>query len=284
MSAALYLDRLSREDLLLLAEAAGERDPASAAAELRSDPTRIPSLLERPEVFQRLFRSRRDDPLLFASPFLAFSVLLARAAAELREERYVAEWIGPRRWVPVFDVAELRAFAEDELRRLFLADLLASYTRVTSGVVWMRTPTGWSRRRFSELDPGHLAQLILSARPEERLALYRRLGDLALFLTGVFPDHVGGRLLGPVRLGRIERALGVEVEEVERAAGGPVALLEELGRRSYRMAAEGTEEPRAGMARVLHDLVERFREARRILNFVTERYLFPVRERWFGAA
>ncbi len=283
MSAVLYLDRLSGADLALLARAAGEPEGEDHVARLRSEPERIGDLIERPATFRALFGSGREEPLLLASPFLAFSVLLARAAADLREERYVAEWIGPRRWVPVFDVAELRAFAEDELRRLFLADLLASYTRVASGVVWMRTPSGWRRRRFSELDPGHLAQLILEAPPEERLALYRRLGDLSLFLTGVFPDHVGGRLLGPVRLGRIERALGVEGAEVERGAGGPVELLEELGRRSYRMAAEATAGAATGMARVLHELVEGFREARRILNFVTERYLFPVRERWFGA-
>ena len=285
MSAASYLDRLSREDLVLLAEAAGERDPLSAAAELRAEPARIPPLLERPEVHRRLFGSGRDDPLLFASPFLAFSILVARTGADLREASYVPEWMGPRRWIPVFDVAALRAFLEDDLRRLFLADLLASYTHVASGSVVVRTPRGWRRRRFSELDPAQLAELILDASPEERLPLYRRLGDLALFLTGVFPDHVGGRLIGPVRMGRIERALaadpgGARGEEPEPI--GPVELLELVGRRSYRMAFEATDPPGVGMARVLGEVVERFREARRVLNLLTQRYLFPVRERWFG--
>ena len=37
------------------------------------------------------------------------------------------------------------------------------------------------------------------------------------------------------------------------------------------------------MAGVLAELSENFAIARRVLNFVTDRYLFPMRQRWFGA-
>jgi hypothetical protein len=33
---------------------------------------------------------------------------------------------------------------------------------------------------------------------------------------------------------------------------------------------------------VLSELAERFIDARRILNVVTDRYLFPFRAQWFG--
>lgn len=33
--------------------------------------------------------------------------------------------------------------------------------------------------------------------------VYRRLGDVSLFLTGVFPDYVTARALGPVDAGRL---------------------------------------------------------------------------------
>ncbi len=73
------------------------------------------------------------------------------------------------------------------MRRLFLAELLSSYTHVASGTVWAKSGGRWRRRRFSELDPVQLARLAEVVPDWERLAVYRRLGDLALFLTGVFP-------------------------------------------------------------------------------------------------
>src|SRR5205823_279305 len=59
-------------------------------------------------------------------------------------------------------------------------------------------------------------------------------------------------------------------------------LLERLGRRAYRMAQQATDRSTA-MAGVLGELSENFATARRVLNFVTDRYLFPLRQRWFGA-
>jgi hypothetical protein len=35
---------------------------------------------------------------------------------------------------------------------------------------------------------------------------------------------------------------------------------------------------------VLGELAERFGQARRVLNVVTDRHLFPFRDRWFGHA
>ena len=110
--------------------------------------------------------------------------------------------------MPVFEVDPLREFVADPLRRLFLADLLASYTHVASGALWVKSRRGWRHRRFSELDPAQFAELILSVPPEERLVLYRRLGDLTLFLSGVFPDHVSSRPLPPIAVERLRRAVG----------------------------------------------------------------------------
>lgn len=291
MSGLLLLERLSEVDLAVLAEAAGEPGPPTErAARLRAEPDRVGALIEHPRVFDALFRTGREADLVFASPFLAFSVLLSRVVQELADASFVREWVGPRQWVPVFDVEDVRAFAEDRLRRLFLADLLTSYTHVASGSVWVKTTRGWSRRRFSELDPVHLAQLIEAAPEHERLPLYRRLGDLTLFLAGVFPDHAGGRLLGPGRLGRVKRVLRADAGDraTEEAPPdeltGTIGLLEWVGRRSYRLASRAAHGPKVGMARVVEEVAERFPVARRVLNYLTERYLFPVRDRWFPSS
>jgi len=64
-------------------------------------------------------------------------------------------------------------------------------------------------------------------------------------------------------------------------------LLELLGPRFYRKAAESVRahgDPTTGALAVVGQISERFGEARRILNTVTDHYLFPIRERWFGTA
>lgn len=271
----LYLERLSERDLRLLARGGPE-----AVARLRAAPERVVEAIGSPEVYDALFAPWVEEPFVLASPLLVFSVLLAQTARELGGSTHIREWIGPGRRVPVFDVEGPRAFAEDPLRRLFLAEVLASYTHVVSGSLLVRTRRGWARRRFSELDPVRLAELLEVVPPVERPMVYRRLGDLALFLTGVFPDHVGERLFRPIQVERITRILGAELGA---SADGAVGLLERVGRHAYGVAAEGIEARAAGLASVLVEMPERFADARRLLFVLTEHHLFPRRERWFGA-
>lgn len=274
MVGRLYLEHLTDADLALLTESVDE-DP-----DIRRHPDRIAALLDRPAIFQRLFGPSAREPLLQGSPFLVFSVLIHRAARDLKETSFVEEWVGPRERVPVFDVPGLRDFGADPMRRLFLAELLASYTHVASGSVMVRTTRGWRRRRFSELDPIALLDLADVVPAPERPAVYRRLGDLALFLTGIFPDYAGGRLLVGRQAQRIERALGPR--EREDAAGNDgIWLLERLGRRAYAVAQRAADRD-GGMAEVLAAVTKNFSNARRVLNFVTDRYLFPTRRSWFG--
>jgi hypothetical protein len=286
MSSLLLLERLSDEDLAMLARAGGDAAGSVAAvSRLRADPARIGDLIERPEVYRAMFRSKDRDRLVFATPFLAFSVLLAQTARELAEARFVYEWAAPRRRVPVFDAASLRGFVGKQARRLFLAELLSSYTHVASGTVWARSSGRWRKHRFSELDPVELAWLAEVVPEWERPAVYRRLGDLALFLTGVFPDHAGG-WLGARKVERISRALAWGEGTPEPGRGdGALDLLEGLGRRAYELAAEASEAPRTvPMVAVLAELPARFTQARRVLNFLTDRHLFPLLDRWFPLA
>src|SRR6266568_3663424 len=143
---------------------------------------------------------------------------------------------------------------------------------------------GPRRQRFSELDPVRLAALLDVVPEGERVGIYRRLGDLALFLTGVFPDHTATRAFAPVDAQRLLRHAGLEGAEAERAGSmagrtlgsGGVALLERLGRRWYRLAYQSAP-VRTAPLRVMDEVAERFDQARRILNLVTDTYLFPFR-------
>jgi hypothetical protein len=289
----LFLERLSDGDLELLAEAAGEvGPPGQRAARLRRRPDRIAPLLGSADVYDALFGPRREEPVVVAAPFLAFSVLLGQSARLLARASFVTERVRTRQRVPVFDVGPLRDFLDDPLRRLFLADLLSSYTHVQSGVLWRRTARGWRHQRFSELDPVRLAELVAAVPEEQRLVLHRRLGDLALFLTGVFPDYVEGRPLSPVAVERLERAVAETPGERVPAGRGPdaraplerggLAVMEWLGRRAYERARAAVRPwPDRDAVSVPEEVAVRFRDARRVLNFVTDRFLFSHRERWF---
>jgi len=203
-----YLERLTDRDVLVLTSAAEhEQGPDRARHLLGSDPDRLERLLGSRQVFEAVFTDgSRGHELVGASPFLVFAVCVQRAVAELESATYVMDWIGPGRRAPVFDAARLREFTARGETRLFLAQLLASYTHVASGSVVTLTRRGLRRQRFSELDPVRLASLLDVVSDEERPGILRRLGDLALFLTGVFPDYVARRGFSEIEEGRLVRS------------------------------------------------------------------------------
>ena len=111
---------------------------------------------------------------VLASPFLVFAVFVQRAAAELASMGHVPERTGLRQRVPLFDAPALRDFLADPARRLFLAELLASFTRVASGRYRVRAGGRTRTRRFSELDPVRLAGLLEAVPQAERPGVYRQ--------------------------------------------------------------------------------------------------------------
>jgi hypothetical protein len=266
----LYLQHLNEADRRLIASVSRPGTPLNA-------------VLDDPALEKTVFGPGTADVVRATmSPFLCFAVAVHGTRAYLDTTTYVEERWAPRRRIPVFDVGPLRDFLADPARRLFLAELLGSYTHVTSGATWQRTRRGWRRRRFSELDPVRLAELLEAVRPEERAGIYRRLGDLALFLTGVFPDHHASPGTGQVAANRLLRISGLRPDD--DAVLGP-ELLGQLGPRWYAMAARSAATHGAAMTTglaVAAEMGERFGEARRVLNVVSDRYLFPLCERWFG--
>jgi hypothetical protein len=250
-------------------------------AEVRADVGAFSRVLAHPVAFQTVF-ARRDDALGAAvSSFLTFAFIVHRGWDELHHVGHVDEWVGPRRRLPVFSGGDLFDFLESPANRLFVTELLASYTRVASGAVWEHTRRGWRRRRFSELDPVRLASLLEVVPDAERPGVYRRLGDLALFLTGVFPDHTEINGLGPHDEGRLLRLSGLAPDRLQPGATGAVELLERLGQRWYQLAARTASVPTASM-QVVADIGGRFGLARRTLNFLADRHLFVRRNDWFG--
>jgi hypothetical protein len=270
-SASGYADHLTEADLQLLATAA--ELPAGSDV---TDPALLEELLADPRVFDAVFGSPED--VVLVSPFLAFGVAVHRAVQDLAVMGHLPERSGLRQRIPVFDTPELRDFLGSAERRLFLAELLASFTHVASGryrVSARRT------RRFSELDPVRLAGLLDVVPDESRPGVYRRLGDVSLFLAGVFPDYSVMHALGPVDVSRLLRSARVPAAELDALTTAPALdLLEYLGARWYR-AALAAAPVRTQRLDVVGDVATRFRQARRVLNLVADRYLIGPTAPWF---
>ncbi len=278
-----YAELLSAHDLEVLGSLTERGPEGDRAGWFRSEPGRIRAALDDPAAFAGLFGE--DATLETVSPVLVFASVVHQGAREIGEHAHLPERDGSGAIIPVFDGSRVARFATSEGSVRFLVELLGSYTRVMSGPRWEKTRGRWRRRRFSELNPAQLAQLAVSLPLDERTGPYRRLGDLALFLNGVFPDHAARARLSPLDLERIIASLprghadaAVRLVQSNRVdATGPV--LATLGPDWYRLAARLV--PIPSMTGELTRIADHFDEARRFLNFVTDRYLFPRRDRLF---
>ncbi len=272
----LYLEHLSDRDLELIA--GGEEDARESVdvmrAKLRDRPEAADELLSTDHLFDAVFgpQETKSGFDVGVTPFLVFGVLVNKVARDLAETSFVPEWVGTGQRLPVFDVDTLRDFIEDGLRRYFVIEFLASFTKIASGAVWVRTRRGYRRRRYSELDPVALSEMVDALPPHQRAAGYRRLGDVSLFLAGVFPDHTTRNRLGELARARLARSAGVG-EDDALAGEDEVRFFEVVGPGWYGRAVDSAETSVGVGPEYLRDVAEHFTDARRFLNFLSDRYL-----------
>lgn len=267
----LYLDDLTERDIATLA-AITAAEPAELVAELRKKPWRIHDLLGNPDVFEKVL-DRHAHPADLVSPFLLFSVLVHKTAEDLREATYFHEWTGPRERMPLFDVGPLQEFVDDPGRTLFLASLLSSFAVPKAPPI----PAG-------PFDLHGMALWVEQALPQDRAAVFRSLGDLSLFLTGVFPDHTGTNPLQAVDAVKLGRTVGKTSDQMlalcdRTVPSAGLDALETLGSDWYGAAVQG-----GGVMPVVGDVASRFRSARRVLNHLADRYLNRLETGWSLAA
>lgn len=261
----LSLEHLSDRDLRLISDAAGHE---TTRAGLRRSPEVVDDLLASPDLFESLFGADRMVEV-GVTPFLIFASLVHQAARDLKATPYFPEWIGTGQRLPVFDSSTLIVLVDDAVRRFFLIEFLASFTSVASGTAWVRTARGYRKRRWSELDPVAMSQMVELLPAPAKVAGYRRLGDIALFLSGVFPDHTSRHPLGQVTRARLAASAGVADPEDQ----GDMRFLEVIGSGWYDRAVESADRVIAGGLEHLSDMARHFTDARRFLNYLADRYL-----------
>ncbi len=269
---ASILESFTDRDVATLAGIAGYGSADELRASVRLRPWIMDDLLEEDEVFAAVM-DRHDHPANVVSPSLLFAVLAHRVAKELRTADYVHDWAGPRWRLPVFDVEPLHEFLADPGRLSFLARLLASFVAPEPPPV-----------PANPMDMIDLAGWVEAALPDDRVTLFRRLGDLALFLAGVFPDRVGSAPLMPIDAQRLGKTLEMTAEDIlalcsTTSLAPGLDAFDTLGAAWYTAARQAapTQPP------VVSDIASRFSSARRVLNVLSDRYLNHI-ESGFAAA
>ena len=264
---------LTYADIAFVHEALGADGPAGEEmVQVLADEERRAQLLGSQRLFDALMP--HDGSLAPVSPRLFFEALLRRAVDELQGAQHTFERTGSvsGERVPVFDAAEVAAFAAQPRILHYLAAALSSFTKVHSHTerVWVRR--GVVRKvRYSDLDVHSMLRLIQQTEEYERLPLYRRTGDLCLLILGVFPDFAATAQrypgTGALRAQSAYRRR-LSTEEYETVAA-----------EMYGHAARYDTGEMASVHRALSDHVT---DAKKPLNFMAEHYLGFRRDRLFG--
>ena len=262
-----FLD-LAERDVAVLSGVLGT-DPESLRAELDRRPWFANDVLRHPEVVAVVLQGN-GGAALEVSPLLFFAVMAHAVADELADAPWVADWAGPKSRLPVFDVEPLVEFSDAPARLSFVARLLAEFA--------MPSPLPVPASRY---DLDDLVDWLDAAEPVDRVILLRRLGDLALFRAGVFPDATGSMTLSPEQAEHLGRSVCMTEDEiadlVDPGSASPgLDALESLGSAWYLAAAD---ENQRGPA-VLRDVAARVRPARRFLNHLADRYLQHLTVEW----
>ncbi|MQF67901.1 hypothetical protein FIM05_00270 [SAR202 cluster bacterium AD-802-K11_MRT_200m] len=275
-----YLDFTDGDlDFLVSIVLPGLSNALSVREAIRNDPAYRKAIVSDERVFFQVINDK--ESFLKISPSLYFEVLLRRAQKDLISSSYTIEREG-RGNIPVFDTGKVAGFLDTPNMLEYLANMLASFTRIRSFVVPVRVRKGIRRRvRYNDMDVDSLIDFAARADESERFSYYKRIGDVCLFLTGLFRDstysqksHVGSNF----QSGTYPRTTFV------RKRRRSVEEYESEGRRFYRLAEEHPTASVLELTDVFSVLRDEFSAARKPLAFLSARYLHSRPNKLFDVA
>jgi hypothetical protein len=265
--------KLNRRDVLFLVETLmpGRADQEDIADNLTTDEARVEAMFDDSRLFQRLMRE--ENVLLQISPWLFFTVLLRRAWRDLEREAFTVEQRGRQKLV-LFDADRVVRLLAQKAVQDYLATMLASFTRVEHMTVLAEVKPGtWRAYRTNEFNIEGMMRYSQTLDEPFRFTPYKRIGDVCLFLAGMFPKYINGQYRYP-RTGQLRpRMRGRVVQKIED--------YEAYGRAFYQRAAEHDAARREGLDEVLTTLSENFILAEKPLAFIATRYLQFARRTLF---
>jgi hypothetical protein len=256
--------RLTEWDLRFIVEtvATRRRDYDQIIGLVRDKEDLLEPMLEDPKLAERLVNEA--EAFVRVSPYLMFAVLLRRVRRDLEGRSFMFERDTRGKRIPVFEAPQAAQLLGGPAMREYLTEMLCSFVRTNAGLLYWKEHGAWHKRKFSDLDIDDMIALCHLVEPAFKPRLYKRIADIALFLTGIYPDYASFFVQRP----RSQAARARAVPDYERE-----------GRRFYTLAAQEAEPP--WPASVFKDLAEKFILAREALNTLNDYYLKPLRARYF---
>lgn len=264
------LNRYTDNDIRFLLETVNP-GLTSRIETIKVDPEIIERMLEAEsgKLFQRVMFEGKQELAAVISPRFLFEILLRRAFVELHNRSYTIERTASQK-IPVFDSKEVVEFMADKKMLNYLADMLTSFTRTESFTMPVRVRRGiWHRLRFSDMDVDSLIRLCEVSDEEHRFGLYKRIGDLSLFILGIFPEYVIRDYNSTVTPQPFRRWRHSEED------------YEELGRRFYRLAGEHQDAQLLDLSNFFRELQQKFTIAKKPLNYISGNFIQINKEKLF---
>ena len=225
-------------------------EAARVARAAEREPRLLSRILQEPRLHAWLFE--RPHEMVSVSPHAFFAALLYRVRRDLATRTFTRERDSGR-LVLVFDVEQTRRLLEADEILAYLSWVLASFVRIHTITRRVRVrPSVWRTYTVSDYDLGSLLGYVHRLEPDRRPVIYRRIGEVALFQSGVFSDM-------PTRTDLVR----VGVDAYQRALAGGVM-------------PEETD--------VIESVRDSFRPASKAFTFMADHYLGSLRSRVFTAA
>lgn len=276
-----YLELLSEYDLRVLAQLNGWLDETASDASIRlalqrfrDRPMLISEMLETPGLHDQLLAMdlpTTEGVAVEPSELLSFAILVHERCATLTRTGFVASRIGGRIFVPYLLDHDILSFAGQPEHRLFLVELLGSFTgrRLASGLLPSDATPATTAVEF---DAVSLVRLLQRVTEEEKIGLYRRLGDLALFRSGMFAAETAARHTNEADVAELLRSLPDRFQRDDLfpalasslGAQSDLQLFAELGPIWYRMAARRS--PWPSISAPLISIADNFDAASQLLQ------------------
>src|ERR1700676_4501788 len=138
---------LSESDLRFLVEtvATNRRDYDHIVNLIRDKKGLLGPQVDDSKVSERLFRD--VEALVRVTPHMLFSVLLRRLRRELENEAYVLDMDAKGKRIPVFEGPAVADMLSDKQTRDYLAEMLSSFARTHSGMIYWKERGTWHKRR-----------------------------------------------------------------------------------------------------------------------------------------
>jgi hypothetical protein len=263
----------SEKDIEFLIEVAGS-SLLDRIDIIKDDPTFIENIIEARsfDLLQRIMLMDPDKITVTVTPRLLFEVLLRSARKEMATRTYTMERTGGDK-IPIFDAPQAHGFIKDDTILKYVADMLTSFTRIKSFTWPVRVRKGlWRRIRFNDMDLDSLIRFCESVEEERRFEFYKRIGDLCLFILGMFPEYLAHDARFSSSSGRFTM-FGRKSRSAEE--------YEEEGRRFYKLAGEHRDACILGLDNVFRRLHDNFRLATKPLNYISDHYLLFQRGKLF---